>query len=161
MTGGVLVACVGNSLLADDAAGYWVFRELSLSMLPKQVRLEHLELGGIALLDHLRGESSLVVVDAVQFGAEVGAIHVIEWEQLPKAPPAVSSHGIGIREAIELGRALGQAKMPERVVLVGIEGDCFGSLGQEPCAVVKRAIHRARDTVLGILEQCEGKGERT
>jgi hydrogenase maturation protease len=158
MKGKVLVACVGNSLVADDAAGYFVYRNLQTRQLPSSVRLVHLGLGGIALLDQLEGESCLVVVDAVRLGGQVGHVHEIEWEGLPRARTAVSSHGIGIREAIELGRATEPQKMPQRVVLIGIEGDCFTGLGEGPCEAVRGGILEATGVVLKMIGLPVGEG---
>lgn len=123
----VLIVCIGNDLVADDAAGHEVYLRLRQSALPGKVRLEYAAVGGIALLDLLSGEEgTLIVVDAVQFGAPPGTIHCIPWDELPVLQTgALSGHDIGLKETIEIGRLLYPEKLPRCILLVGIEGRCF------------------------------------
>ena len=98
-----LIVCVGNSLVGDDAAGCAVYESLARESLPDGVRLHLLGVAGISLLEILAGENILIVVDAVQFGAKPGTVHILDWSELPQARGlAVSAHGIGLREAIDL-----------------------------------------------------------
>ena len=79
------------------------------------------------LLDLLAGESQLVVVDAVQLGAPPGTVHRLDWDALPPAQRMpVTSHGLGVRETIEIGRRLYPERMPRQVTLIGIDRGCFG-----------------------------------
>ena len=55
-----LVACVGNSLVGDDAVGCAVFERLQQQSLPEGTRLIELGLGGLSLLEHLAGERALI-----------------------------------------------------------------------------------------------------
>jgi hydrogenase maturation protease len=149
--GRALVACVGNALIGDDAAGCAVYDRLARRP-PDGVRLAYLATSGISLLEHLSGEPLLVVVDAVQFGAAPGAVHVLALETLPAAHgPAVSAHGIGLREALEVGNLLYPGQMPRQAVLVGIEGRCFDAIGAQMTPAVARAVPRAARAVLRII----------
>lgn len=146
-----LIVCIGNALAADDGAGYAVFTELGRSTLPEGTRLRFIGLGGIDLLEELAGEELLIVVDAVQFGALAGTVHVMSWEQLPFTDlRPVSGHGIGVREAIEVGRKLYPEKMPEKIFLVGIEGKCFDQLQEQLTAEVAAAIPAAVSAVRNL-----------
>jgi hydrogenase maturation protease len=149
-----LVACIGNGLVADDAVGAAVHESLLAAGVPEGVRLEQLGTGGLSLIDRLDGESTLVVVDAVQLGSAPGTVYVLDWDSVPAAGgPAVSAHGIGVREAIDVGRLLWPAQMPERVFLVGVEGACFDTLGSpltpEVAAAVPRAVAAVQELVGG------------
>lgn len=147
-----LVVCIGNALAGDDGAGPAVYARLAGQSLPRSVRLLSLGIGGIELLDHLQGEERLIVVDAVQLGGVPGTVHQLEWERLPvRNLRPVSGHGIGIREAIEVGRRLDPGKMPGEIVLVGIEGKCFDQLGERLTAEVSAAVPRAVREVLQLL----------
>jgi hydrogenase maturation protease len=151
-----LVVCLGNDLVADDGAGCAVFERLNASELPVGTRLVRLGLGGLALLEYLQTDSLLVVVDAVQLGAKVGTVHVMGWEDLPRAVgAAVSSHGIGIREALDVAGILQPETMPLRVVLVGIEGACFDQLGGPLTPQVAIAVEEAALRVLSLLGLCD------
>jgi hydrogenase maturation protease len=151
----VLVMCIGNSLVADDGAGCAVHDRLAARRLPEGVRLELAGVSGIALIDRLAGEDLLIVVDAVQFGAPPGTIRVWTWADVPAARgAAVSLHGIGVREAIEVGRALCPEAMPAHVVMVGIEGACFDRLGEGLSPAVAAAV----DDAAAVVERCAAHG---
>lgn len=109
---------IGNSMRGDDAAGIRVAEAT----------------GGIAmespdaakLLSAWEGATELVVVDAVESGAQPGFIHRLDatHKPLPADLFASDSHHFGLAQAIELGRALG--RLPLSVKVYGIEGRSFG-----------------------------------
>lgn len=147
-----LIVCLGNALAADDGAGAAVFTVFERSRLPEGTRLHFLGLGGINLLEELAGEERLIVVDAVQLGAPPGTVHVLSWEQLPSlALRPVSGHGIGIREAVEVGRKLYPERMAQEIYLVGIEGQCFDQLTERLTAEVAAAIPAAVSAVMDLV----------
>lgn len=150
MSAGALIACVGNDLVADDGAGCAVCDLLEGAPLPAGVRLLRVGVMSVALLDELEGEDLLVVVDAVQLGGPAGTLHVLEWEELPVAGQAVTGHGIGVREALQVGRLLYPERMPGRVVLVGIEGRCFDGLGEPLTDAVAAAVAPAAAAALEL-----------
>jgi len=143
-----VVVCIGNELIADDAAGYEVYQRLA----PVGARVEYCGVGGIDLLPLLDGETDLIVVDAVQMGAPPGTVHVIPWHLLPQSGSEISAHGLGLRESIEIGRFLWPEQIPERVTLVGIEGRCFNRTREYMSRAVARAIDRAVVTVRGLAQ---------
>ena len=144
-----LIVCIGNDLAADDGAGPAVFHLLEKKNLPEKTRLRLLGVGGMDLLEEFSGEELLIVVDAVQFGARPGTIHALDWDQIPSlGQRPVSGHGVGIREAIEVGRRLYPEKTPRHVHLIGIEGKCFDSLGAGLSAEVAVALEAAVAKVL-------------
>jgi hydrogenase maturation protease len=151
--GTALIVCIGNDLAADDGVGHAVYHALEKVELPEGTRLKLLGVGGIDLLAVTEGEDNLVVVDAVQFGAAPGTLHVLDWEQLPCGEPRpVSGHGIGIREAIEIGWRLYPEKTPRHVHLVGIEGKCFDLLGVKLSVEVADAVEEAVVQIRRLLK---------
>jgi len=153
MSATALIVCIGNELVADDGVGWVVYERLRESDLPENVRLVFLGLGGIDLLEEIDGEEVLVVVDGVQLGAAPGTIHELGWEQLPgTSPRPVSGHGIGIREAISVGRKLYPERVPKEIFLVGIEGQCFDQLGMGLTDEVARAVPEAVAIVLSLVQ---------
>lgn len=143
-----IIVCIGNELIADDAVGFEVFSRLAGC----PARLKFCGVGGIDMLPLLEGETDMIVVDAVQFGAEPGTIHVLPWDSLPHSSSAVSAHGLGLRETIEIGTILYPEKMPERVTLVGIEGRCFNRTREYMTVEVQSAIDRAVSTIEMLLQ---------
>jgi hydrogenase maturation protease len=148
-----LVVCIGNSLVGDDAAGCAVYESLARESLPDGVRLHLLGVAGISLLEILAGESILIVVDAVQFGAKPGTVHILDWSELPQAQgQVVSAHGIGLREAIDLGRILSPEAMPRKILLIGIEGVSFDTIGAGLTPEVASAVEEGAREVRRQLE---------
>ena len=60
----------------------------------------------------------------------------------------VSTHALGVGEAVELVRSLG--RMPERLVIYGIEGARFGH-GEPMSAEVERAVEEVVARILAEL----------
>ncbi len=149
-----LVICIGNELVADDGVGHAVYAGLQESRLPDNVALKFLGLGGMDLLEEIDGEDCLVVVDSVQFGQRPGTVHLLDWEHLPRMElRPVSGHGIGICEAIAVGRRLYPERVPKAIFLVGIEGKCFDQLGVGLSREVAEAVPAAVERVCSLLDQ--------
>ena len=151
-----LVVCIGNELVADDAVGHAVFKDLQSAGLPKELMLEYCGVGGVALLELLTGnEQLMVVVDAVQLGAPAGSVTVWPWDNLPSLGDgaAVSAHGIGLKDTIMIGRTIYPERMPQTIMLVGVEGRCFDQLGETMTPEVAAAVPRATAAVLNVLRE--------
>ncbi len=133
--------------MADDAAGFEIYNRLAGC----RARREYCSVGGIDLLALLEGETDMIVVDAVQLGAPAGTIHIIPWDFLPGDSSAISSHGLGLREALEIGSILYPGTMPARVTLVGIEGRCFDRTREYMTAEVRDAIEGAVTCIRELL----------
>lgn len=121
---------VGSLGAGDDAAGILAVRAARAEL--ERLGVEVLEVGaGAHLLDALQGADAVVVVDAVRApGLEPGEI--VRVEAGPAGLPlelgaSLSSHGLGVAEAIALARAV--ADRP-RIVVLGI-----GIAGTRPSAV--------------------------
>lgn len=148
-----LIVCIGNDLVADDAVGYHLYRQLQEHALPDDVRVCLLGVGGMALIDELDGEELLVVVDAVQLGYEPGTVHVLDWDRIPSNQlRPVSGHGIGVREALQVCRKLYPEKAASSVFLVGVEGECFDKVGARPSGPVQEALPEAVRCILALLD---------
>lgn len=102
----------------DDAAGLAVADRLIESGVPAGVRVVSCERPIPDLVELLRGGESVVLVDAVRSASPPGSVQRARLEDLA-ASPSLSSHGIGVREALALATALGRG--PRRVEIVGIE----------------------------------------
>jgi hydrogenase maturation protease len=87
------------------------------------------------------------IVDAVSSGAAQGAIHRFDAtrEQLRGQVFHHSTHAFGLKEGIELARALN--RLPPRLVIYGIEGKCF-SIGERISTEVMEACSRVVDRIL-------------
>ncbi len=144
MTARALVLGVGNESRGDDAAGLLVARRLRER---SDVTVREMRPDGIELLEAWRGAESAVIVDATRSGAPAGTITRYDAAAgaLPASACAVSTHAVGVAQAIELARALG--RLPSRLVVIGIEGRRFGQ-GDELSPEVAGAIDGAVERVL-------------
>jgi hydrogenase maturation protease len=139
---------VGNPYHGDDGAGPEVAKRVRVRA-PGWVEVVEHDGEPAGLLDLWEGANLAVVVDAVRSSAmSPGRLHRVEIDahagDLP-ARPAVSSHATGPGDAVELARALD--RLPERLVLYGIEGTnfspglgCSSELEASITAVVDRIV---------------------
>jgi hydrogenase maturation protease len=155
----VVVIGLGNRVRGDDAAGLEVAGRLR-PVTPAGVEVVEHEGDAAALLDHWQGAALAVVVDAVRSGGEPGAVHRLEVAGDDQAAAVagrawqVSSHALGLGEAVGLARALG--RLPGRLVLVGIEGATFTAregLSPPVAAAVARAAAEVLELAAGHAQQ--------
>lgn len=123
MTNKRLVIGVGNRMRRDDGAGPAV-----LDALHGTPETDVVEVAGdcARLIDLWDGRRDVVVVDATQSTAAPGTLVHLDAAAAP-IPRDVfihTSHAFGVAEAVETARALD--RLPERLVVWGIEGADFG-----------------------------------
>ena len=153
----VLVIGIGNEFRRDDGVGIAVARGIRALDAPGIEVCERCG-EGTGLVALWTGRSVVYVIDAVSSGAPVGTIHRFEivpgeaTPSVPVLPPAHvfrgTSHQIGLGEAIELGRLLGQ--LPSRLVVFGVESEEFrDGVGLSP------AVEQATAAVVSrITSEC-------
>jgi hydrogenase maturation protease len=136
MTGAVIG--IGNPDCGDDAAGHRVVQQLR-GRLPAAVRLESESGEAASLLARIEGEPFVFLVDACTSGATPGAVHRFDASgaPLPAGRHGLSTHGVGLAEALELARALGT--LPARCIVYAIEGIVF-AVGAPVSAAVAAAV---------------------
>ena len=144
-----LVLGIGNDLRGDDGAGLEVARRLRAA----GVRALGCAGDPSGLLDVWEGERDVILVDAVRSGAAPGTLHRMDARArpLPTRLFCGSTHHVGVADAVELGRALG--RLPERLRIVGIEGESFATgTGLSP------AVDRAVEAVAAELSRGPHEG---
>ena len=144
---GVRVLCLGNDLLADDALGIVAAQRLR-RRLPPRVEVVATTETGFRLLDYLVYAHRLIVVDTVVTGcAEPGTIYLVREEDVRDASGG-SPHYVGLFEALELGRMLGEP-VPREMVIVVVEGGDCRTVGGRMGAATREAVPR----VVGLVER--------
>jgi hydrogenase maturation protease len=145
-----LVIGVGNAWRNDDRAGLEVAR-----LLQGMDGAEVLEREGepTSLIDSWQGASAVWLADAVSSGAQPGTVHRHDAsaEPLPARLYDTSTHHVGLAEAVELARALG--RLPERVVVFGIEGASFAT-GERLSPEVQAAAARVAEAIREEVAAC-------
>lgn len=143
----VRVLGVGQAARGDDGVGLEVARVLREREPPVAAEV-HAGVDPARVVELLDGARRVLLVDAVVAPGRVGQA----WVQDPDAfqgggGPPVSSHGMGLVEAVELARCLypGGVAPEIRVLVVGIEepGPMAQGLSPTVAAAVPAAVARA------------------
>lgn len=148
----VVIGC-GNPLAGDDGIGLRVIEELTRRGLPPEVKAIPAGLPGLTILGFLRGAQQAIIVDAADARQEPGTIICCQEKDLAKLPfRSLSLHGIGLVEALALGRLVEPAAFPPRLTFVAIQiGEIkLGSQSLSP--PVAAALPAAVEAVYQLLE---------
>ena len=119
----MLVLGIGNRTRGDDGAGPYVAEHIAALGIPGVEVVVESE--PLALVEIMAGHEVVVIIDAVSAQGDPGRVHVWPVGSLPlgRTGRAIGSHGLGVRDAVELARALGC--LPTRLTVVGVEGETF------------------------------------
>ena len=136
-----VVIALGNRFRGDDGVALWVADRLS-GLGGRSVVVEG-SVDPMTIINAWQGAGLAVVVDAAASGALPGTIRRFEGDArlLPKDVARCSSHGLGLTEAWELGRALG--RIPDRLVVYTVEAGTF-----EPGNVLSADVAQAVESVV-------------
>jgi len=142
-----LVLGVGNRYRGDDAAGLLAAERLAAAGIDA---VEHPG-DGPGLIEAWQGRDTVVIVDAMKSVAPAGTVRRFDAvaAPLPRAAFHVSTHALGLADAIELARTLG--RLPPRLAVYGIEGSAF-AMGTPPGPAVAAAVDRVVALVIAELD---------
>ncbi|NJN46127.1 MAG: hydrogenase maturation protease [Candidatus Competibacteraceae bacterium] len=140
---------VGNTWRGDDGIGPAVVQHLT-SRVPDTVTILEHNGDGISLLGIWEGAAWVIVVDAAYSGAEPGATYRFDAAEtaIPRGFFHASTHELGVAEAVELARSLG--RLPERLIVYAIEGECF-SAGAELSPAIADAVESVAERIVAEL----------
>jgi hydrogenase maturation protease len=148
-----VVIGIGNPYRRDDGIGPEVATQIQGRRLPG-VRVVISDGEPSGLLEAWEGADLAVVVDAVQrVPASPGSIHRLAASQLETGCTAASSHGLGVPDAIRLGRAL--ERLPRQVVILAVEGADTGP-GTGLSGAVAAAVPQVVTAVMAELNRLRG-----
>jgi hydrogenase maturation protease len=112
---------LGNTILADDAAGILVVRALADELEACEIDLRESCRGGLDLMEMLAGYDEAHLVDALLSGkVPPGTLQRLDLASLPRGLTLASSHEVDLPTALALGRRLGYA-LPAEVTIWAIE----------------------------------------
>ncbi|WP_159844114.1 hydrogenase maturation protease [Nocardia sp. CY41] len=147
-----VVIGVGNDYRSDDGIGWAVAIQIEKLHIPGVlVTLSDGEPTGVA--DLWACMDLAVVIDAVRREPLVpGRVRSGDLDLLQHTGTAASSHTLGIRDALPLGRAVG--RVPGRIVVIAVDAACL-DLGVGLSEPVAAAVPHAVDAV--ITELCRAE----
>jgi hydrogenase maturation protease len=156
----ILVACIGNIFLGDDAFGVEVARRLLSRPRPANIRVIDFGIRGFDLAYALQdGYDTTILVDAYPHGQPPGTVTVIEPDlnQLDPLPGTlVETHAMNPMNVLRLVKATNGSL--RRILLVGCEphhlGGDEGYMGLSPFveAAIDRAVNEIELLVNRIMD---------
>ncbi|MGC4122535.1 MAG: hydrogenase maturation protease [Myxococcales bacterium] len=104
-----LLVGMGNPILRDDAVGVRLAREIArrLGPVPGLGVLEECSVGGLGLLDVVKGFERVVVLDSIKAGGPPGHWYRFGGAALRPTMNLRNVHDVNFATALELGRRLG------------------------------------------------------
>ena len=147
MNNRILVACIGNMFLGDDAFGVEMAKRLAQHPLPDGVTVVDFGIRSYDLAYALMRNWELVIlVDALPQGGQPGTLYVLEPELGDAAPVSLDAHTMNPASVLQLVQGLGGEV--GRVLLVGCEPQSLepndnGNIGLSPAVThaLDEAIH--------------------
>ena len=140
-----LVLGMGNPILSDDGVGLLVADRLRESPLPDSVEVVQSEVGGLRLLELVRGFTRVIIIDALRSPAESGRhpgeVYRYEAKDFKGGHRYGSAHSIGLDTALEIGHKLGY-DMPGEVTVFAIEAEDVETFGEDLSPPVAAAAER-------------------
>jgi hydrogenase maturation protease len=116
----ILLLGVGNLLQADDGVGVHAVREMMTLDLHPSVEVVDGGTAGIDLASLLEDRTRVIVIDAVDGGAEPGTLFRFAPEKIVLQPVGMNSlHQIGLLEAVRMAQLVGRA--PEQMIIIGVQ----------------------------------------
>jgi hydrogenase maturation protease len=151
-----VISIIGiGSPFGDDSAGLEAARRLSAAP-PPGATVVCADRPGVGLLDLLEGADAAILIDAIRSGARPGTLRDVDLRRAGAiVSSVVSSHEIGVGEALALARAL--ERLPSRGRFLGIEAPRAASRGAALSPAVERAVGRAVARARRWTEMLEGR----
>ncbi len=142
-----VVIGVGNRDRGDDAIGLLLVEALT-GRLPGVVTIAHE--GDMSHLPLLwTGEDDVVIVDAVVDEAlAVGDVRLLETSDL-RHTSALSTHGLGVADALALAGHLGRTPRSVRIVGIGVDHVGFDAVGDALRERIPALVERLAGLVAG------------
>jgi hydrogenase maturation protease len=159
----ILIACIGNIFLGDDAFGVEVARAFSTRSLPENVKLVDFGIRGWDLTYALMEDhDAVILVDAVLRGQPPGTLYLIEPDAidaedgLPISPQdiQIDAHNLDPAKVLRLASSLGGKQ--NSILLVGCEPtpmDSEQDMAMELSEPVKAAVPEAVNMIESLLNE--------
>lgn len=115
-----------GSPFGDDQLGWEVVKLLQQrptlqAFIPNQLQLLYCDRPGMHLLELMREAQTVFLIDAVKTGNQIGTIHCFQNDEIAAVTTSLSTHGLGVAEAMKIGKIL--QILPPKVLLYGVEID--------------------------------------
>jgi hydrogenase maturation protease len=145
----ILVIGLGSPIMSDDAVGLKVAERKIPGVETRQEAI-----GGLDIIPVLYGYRNAVIVDAIKTGAyPPGTILIFDPEDFEPTVGDASAHSINLATAMHMGRSLDPENMPESVRFVAVEVEDIQTVSETMTYAVEKAVPKATDAVIHIIEE--------
>ncbi len=144
-----------GSPFGEDQVGWSVAQSLITKCSHLPVTIEIHDRPGIRLIELMNGATTVFLIDAIKSNDKIGTIHRFHNNEILTLENQLSTHNIGIAQALELGKAL--KALPDNIILYGItihtsEFESTFSLPvkkavEQVVGLLKNEIYRLHDSV--------------
>ena len=152
----ILVLGLGNELLADDAVGLLIIRELT-KVYKGQAELVECTVSGLALLEYFIDFEKAIIVDAIHTGKKPpGSVYELNPADLGEVY-APSPHYTGLPEMMALAKQL-ELQFPQDIKIFAMEIADPYTIGGPLTKSVSDAMEGLKMTILKQLSDWESVG---
>jgi len=139
-----IILGIGNLILKDDGVGIHVSRELKKIVKNKDITIDEALTGGMNLLELLIGYDKAIIIDAVKSKKDehgkVKRIKLSDFNTMHSCNP----HDVSLIEAIDLAKKMGESRIPNEIIIIGIMMKDFPcEFGEELSKEIKNAVPKA------------------
>lgn len=147
-----LVLGLGNPILTDDAVGLRVAQDLRGKVNQPEVTIGEANLGGINLMELLRGYDRAILIDAIQTeNGRVGQVYRFESDALDSTRHTATLHDVNLATALALGRQIGVA-LPEKISIYAVEVEDVTTFSEKCTATIEDVVPSVANMVFKELE---------
>jgi len=143
---------IGNLTRLDDGIAIRIIQELEKILFPDTIKITDLGTGGVDIALALDGWKYVIIIDAVDIEdlkpGEIVEFHIKD-KNLPEVRGLSSTHGFDALTALKLAFALKDFKLPEEIMIIGVQVkniEGFGvGLSKEVEAAIPNVITRINE----------------
>lgn len=152
----MLVLGIGNPILSDDSVGLHVALKVEKEISGLDVKTA--SLAGLDILDLIVDYDVVIIIDAICAGGRVGEVRRLTLEDLPRVS-GISSHDMGLMEAIDAGRILLNERMPKKIILYTVEVEEVSIFSEKLSSKVEAAVPQAVNLIKSEIEKILSNSE--
>jgi hydrogenase maturation protease len=147
---------IGQASAGDDGVGIAVVRRLRAIGVPQGIDLAEVAEPSALIQSHLCEADPVILVDAVVDDGKAGRLVQFEAGDV-RAPKAtlLTSHGVGVLEAVRLARQISPGEAAKRIMIVGVTIRPPRRYGEGLSPAVAAAVERAAAAALELA--CAGR----
>lgn len=154
LNGRIAVIGIGSPIMTDDSIGLRVSSDIE-AMGMDDVDCFQEAIGGLELLQIMRGYSYVLIVDAIQtWQYEPGTILIFDVADFESTVNnGMPAHDINIATAVSLGRQMDSTTMPLKILFVAMEIEDMQTMSEELTPIVASKRQSMIDASLDVISR--------